>query len=144
MAGRPRKPDHLKVLHGDRKDRINDDAPLPMEGEIVPSFELSGEGQANWDRLAPDRIAQGVLTAWDADAFAQFCEALVVARRAVGAVMMSDGPPKPGSTSPVAEWQKAINVCSTLGGRFGWTPSDRAKLTTGGSKDGPSEKRLLS
>lgn len=139
--GRPAKPKHLKVLHGDQKDRINDDEPVPAEAEIAPPYPLNQKVQAVWDRLAPDRIAQGVLTAWDVDAFAQFCEALVIAQSTVRSARTKA---KPGAPSPLAEFQKAVQICSTLGGRFGWTPSDRAKLTAPGANDGPAAARLLS
>ena len=138
-GGRPAKPKHLKVLHGDRKDRINDAEPVPAEVEVVPPYKLTVKTQQVWDRLAPDRIRAGVLTAWDVDAFAQFCEAIVIAQSAVRGARSK---PKPGAPSPLAEWQKAIQVCSTLGGRFGWTPSDRAKLVVGEGKRGSSEDLL--
>jgi phage terminase small subunit len=142
-AGRPRKPDNLKILHGDRPDRINRSAPQPGEAEIVPPFELSDEAQANWDRMAPDRIRQGVLTVWDVEAFAHFCEALVAARKAVP-TDKAEGL-KPGSATPLSEYKRAIDLLAVLGGRFGWTPSDRAKLMTGGGEsDGKSADRLLS
>jgi hypothetical protein len=35
-----------------------------------------------WDRLAPGRIAVGVLTTWDVDAFIIVCEALAHYRQA--------------------------------------------------------------
>lgn len=127
--GRPKKPKHLALLHGDRKDRINQQEPTPSEDlPIAPPYELPEEVQAVWDRLAPDRITSGVLTAWDVDAFAAFCEALVLAqkgaREASGAVI-------PGAPSPMSRFKDAVSLCSTLGGRFGWTPSDRQKLIVG-------------
>ncbi len=140
--GRPRKPDHLKVLHGDRPDRINRSAPAPRDGEIEPPYPLSDEALENWNRLAPDRIRAGVLTVWDVDAFAQFCEALVTARHKIAGARVT---PKPGAASGMSEYKAAITVVSTLGARFGWTPSDRAKLTTGGGEpDAKSASRLLS
>jgi phage terminase small subunit len=124
VAGRPPKPKHLKVLHGDRKDRINELEPVPSELPVEPPYELEPEVQEVWDRLAPDRIAQGILTAWDVDAFAAFCESLVLARQgareAGGAVV-------PGAPSPMSRFKDAVGLCTTLGSRFGWTPSDRQK-----------------
>lgn len=125
-GGRPPKPTHLKVLHGDRDDRVNDAEPVPSEGEIVPPVDLTKEGREVWDRLAPDRIAKGVLTAWDVDAFAEFCESLVILRRKRRAA--SRGKAEQGKASPMNEWKLAVQVVTSLGGRFGWTPSDRAKL----------------
>lgn len=127
-AGRPPKPRHLKALHGDRKDRINEQEPVPTEGAIVPPYELRPKVQAVWDRLAPDRIRTKLLTAWDVDAFAAFCEAIVLAQQGV---LEAGAEAVPGAPSPMSRFKDAVNLCSTLGGRFGWTPSDRQKLIVG-------------
>jgi phage terminase small subunit len=130
-AGRPAKPTHLKVLHGDQPSRINRNEPQPAETEIVPPWPLTKAAQEHWDRMAPDRIAKGVLTAWDVEAFAQFCEALAIARQKMSSARQR---PKPGMASPVSEFARVMQIVSSLGGRFGWTPSDRAKLTVGEEK----------
>lgn len=127
-AGRPPKPRHLKALHGDRKDRINDREPVPGDGEIAPPYVLRPAVQEVWDRLAPDRIRLKLLTAWDVDAFAAFCEAIVLAQKGA---LEAHGEAIPGAPSPMSRFKDAINLCSTLGGRFGWTPSDRQKLIVG-------------
>lgn len=71
----PRKPTHLKILAGDREDRINCWEPLPAEAAIVPPVQLGEGAQKVWGRLAPDLINKGVLTAWDCDAFSIYCDA---------------------------------------------------------------------
>lgn len=141
MAGRPPKPTHLKVLDGDRPDRINTSEPVPAQSDVVPPFDLSDDARAVWDRIAPDRIAKGVLTPWDVDAFAEFCEALVILRDKRSSARREA---EPGAPSPMSEYKAAIAVASTLGGRFGWTPSDRAKLTTDSADDPKGAERLLS
>lgn len=142
MAGRPPKPTHLKVLHGDDKKnpkRLNRSEPVPSASTVEPPWQLSRSAQEVWDRLAPDRIDKGVLTAWDADAFAFFCEGVVIAR-----LKLADAgrEPMPGAPSPMSELKAAVSILSTLGGRFGWTPSDRTKLTIGEERRGPSEDLL--
>jgi phage terminase small subunit len=128
-AGRPRKPRHLAALHGDKPSRINNREPTPdVEAAVVPPYPLDEDVQAVWDRLAPDRIRLKVLTAWDVDAFAAFCEAIVLARQGA---REASGPAIPGAPSPMSRFKDAVNLCSTLGGRFGWTPSDRQKLIVG-------------
>ena len=139
--GRPRKPTNLKILHGDRKDRINTSEPVPAKGAVVPPFEMSEVGQQVWDRLAPDRIKRGVLTAWDADAFALFCETVAVAQSKI-APAHQPWEPKPGTASPLSELKSAIAMVSSLGSRFGWTPADRSKLVTEGERRDPSEDLL--
>lgn len=139
--GRPRKPTTLKILHGDREDRINRAEPVPGSGEVVPPFELSEGALLVWDRLAPDRIRRGVLTAWDVDAFALFCETVAVAQSKV-APAHQPWEPRPGTASPLSELRSAIAMVSSLGSRFGWTPADRAKLVTGEARRDPSEDLL--
>lgn len=105
---------------------------------------LTAEGLAVWHRLAPDRIDRGVLTPWDVDAFALFCEAVSVAHHAAAyAAEHIDDRIVPGAQSPVSRMREAVAICATLGGRFGWTPSDRAKLVIGEEKRDQKE-RLLS
>ena len=70
-----RRPTHLKVLDGTRESRINRGEPLPTdESAVVPPVQLSDEAQRVWDRLAPDMIDKGVLTSWDVDLFAVYCD----------------------------------------------------------------------
>lgn len=129
------KPTALKILHGDRPDRINDAEPVPLGLPVAPET-MSLAGRAAWDRLAPDRIAQGVLTVWDVDAFAAFCEvtaALATAHEGLG-------------VKPFREYRGLVQLAVTLGAKFGWTPSDRAKLAVGGGRKEPvgGAERLLS
>lgn len=141
-GGRPSKPTNLKLLHGDDKknrDRVNTSEPVPSSTEILPPWKLTKAAQDVWDRLAPDRIRTGVLTAWDVDAFALFCEALVITRRKLSGARRK---PEPGGSSPMSEFKTAVGIVSTLGARFGWTPADRAKLTTEEERRDPSEDLL--
>ena len=75
---RPRKPTHLALLAGDREDRINRNGPTPAAATILPPYALSENSQAVWNRLAPDLIAKNILTAWDVDMFAVFCDAVAI------------------------------------------------------------------
>jgi len=131
--GRPPKPTSLKVLHGVRESRINRREPVPG-GEVDPPEWLTSEALADWQRLAPDRLAKGVLTSWDVDAFGLFCEALVLARAEVDAHRAG------GSQTRLV---RAVGLVSSLGSRFGWTPSDRARLVMQGASEEVAA-RLLS
>ncbi|MFD7319546.1 hypothetical protein ACFV9D_00420 [Streptomyces sp. NPDC059875] len=48
------KPTALRVLHGDRKDRINTGEPQPDEGEITPPVWLSNGALEVWRILADE------------------------------------------------------------------------------------------
>lgn len=156
--GPAQKPTPLRVLHGDRKDRINDQAPVPAAEDVARPEWLPDRAAAVWDRLAPDLIAKGVLTTWDVDAFADFCAAVVINQDA----MINLDENGTSCTTPVREladgtviyalrknpaWQVARESSAlivTLGGRFGLTPSDRAQLKVGGQEKPGGAERLLS
>jgi phage terminase small subunit len=72
------KPMAVRLLHGDRPDRINLAEPQPAEGDVAAPDTLTEGAREVWDRLAPDLIARNVLTPW-VDEFVGFCDA--VARR---------------------------------------------------------------
>ncbi|MGW5519261.1 phage terminase small subunit P27 family [Nocardia africana] len=148
-SGRPGKPTHLKILEGERPDRINNSEPVPDEAEIVCPSELSERARKVWDRLAPDLIAKKVLTAWDVPMFAVFCNAVATywennelmageytARGAAGGVIKSP------------HWQimrDAAGIMTSVGSRFGLTPSDRSSLKLDAEDPkGSGAERLLS
>ncbi|MGI5443812.1 phage terminase small subunit P27 family [Streptomyces shenzhenensis] len=157
-TGRPSKPTTLKVLHGDRKDRINSDEPQPSAGEIVPPGWLGAEALEVWEEYAPDLEAKRVLTAWDVEAFANWCDAAARRRDAArhveeeGAVVESPVFNKNGDISGYRRgknpWLMALDAADAqaraYGARFGLTPSDRAGLKIPNEGNGKGAERLLS
>lgn len=146
--GRPAKPTSLKVLHGDREDRINRDEPTPGGDAAMPEW-LDGVGAEVWEQLAPDLIRQGVLTAWDAEAFAMACDQVRIYREARAQVelegMTAEGAKGGQVKHPLLQVQRdALASFATLAGRFGLTPADRSKLSIGGDDDAKGAERLLS
>lgn len=146
--GRPAKPTKLSVLHGDRKDRINDAEPIPSGGDILPPEGLSDAAVMVWERLAPDLQRTGVLTPWDADEFAVVCDAVARHRRA-SEVLDEEGETghnrfEERVVSPwFRVWTDTASVLAKFGGRFGLSPSDRAQLKVGDAKSqGPKEDLL--
>lgn len=148
--GRPSKPTRLKVLDGDRPDRINRREPMPAEVDVRPPVELDDDAAEVWSRLAPDLIAKRVLTAWDTEAFAAYCLA-VAAHRSAWRELQSGGLVVRGQRggevkSPYWQvWRDSLDAMIRLGARFGLTPADRAALSIGGDDgDAPGAERLLS
>ncbi|WP_282703235.1 phage terminase small subunit P27 family [Streptomyces sp. CC219B] len=152
------KPTQLRVLHGDRKDRINTDEPTPSADEVAPPTWLSDEAREVWDEYAPDLEAKRVLTAWDVEAFAAWCDAVARRRDAArhveeeGAVVESPVFNKNGDITGHRRgknpWLLALDAADaqvrTYGARFGLTPSDRASLKIPNEGDGLGAERLLS
>lgn len=148
--GPAKTPTNLAVLRGERKDRVNTDEPKPSMLEIGPPDWLSGEARDEWWLLAPDLKNKGVLTAWDVEAFAAWCDAVVRRRSAVehlraqGEVIelpvYNKNGDMTGSRMAKNPWTFVLNEADAqmqkYAARFGLTPSDRASLSIGkGSAD---------
>ncbi|CAM5626938.1 phage terminase small subunit P27 family [Streptomyces microflavus] len=152
------KPTQLRVLHGDRKDRVNSDEPQPSELEIEPPEWLSEDAVQVWEQLAEDLIVKGVLTAWDTEAYANWCDAVVRRRDAAehiadeGAVIEMPVFNKNGDISGHRQgknpWLLALDAADAqvqrYGARFGLTPSDRSQLKIPQAKQPGGAERLLS
>ena len=155
-TGRPKKPTSLKVLHGDRKDRINDREPKPASLEVAPPEWLSDEAVEVWHRLAADLERTGVLTAWDVEAYALWCDAVVRRRHAVlelrktGEVVelpvFNKNGEQTGYRLAKSPWTLVLNEADAqfqkYAARFGLTPSDRADLSIGEARRDPTEDLL--
>ena len=152
------KPTALRVLHGDRADRVNAAEPRPADLDIEPPDWLSPEAVEVWDRLAGDLTTKGVLTAWDTEAYACWCDA-VVRRRKAAAVLAEDGEvielpvynkngELAGHRLAKSPWTLVLREADAqvqrYGARFGLTPSDRSQLSIGGDDNGMGAERLLS
>ncbi len=152
------KPTQLRVLHGDRKDRINTDEPQPDTGEVLPPDWPSDAALEIWEQLAGDLEAKRVLTPWDTEAFAAWCDAVARRRDAArhveeeGAVVempvFNKNGDLVGHRRGKNPWLMALDAADAqvqrYGARFGLTPSDRAQLKIGGEGDGQGAERLLS
>jgi P27 family predicted phage terminase small subunit len=107
----------------------------------VPAVELSEQAQTVWDRLAPDLIEKHVLTSWDVDLFAAFCNATAMYYRAVeemnGEPLEVTGSRNQPAVHPAFRvMEKAEAMMRATGQRFGLTPGDRANLKV--DDNGPS------
>ncbi|TWP47422.1 phage terminase small subunit P27 family [Lentzea tibetensis] len=126
------KPTSLRILHGDRPDRINAGEPVPPTGTIEPPDWLSDDARAVWDRLAPGLIARKVLTVWDADAFVVLCQALARYKQATallnGSHLLVQGAGGLVKNPVLGIQAEAERTFLTYAARFGMTPSDRQSV----------------
>lgn len=144
------KPTALRVLHGDREDRINRNEPQPAAKEVDCPDWLPPLAVEIWERLGPDLAAKGVLTFWDVDLFARFCW-LTAQNRELMAIVEAEGLIVNGDKgvrvkNPAMQLVRDTTAqMVSIGARFGLTPSDRSQLSLGteeGNADGA--ERLLS
>lgn len=156
--GRPRKPASLALVSGSRKDRINNLAPIPAELPVEPPEWLRVDAVKVWDHLASDLIAAGVLTGWDVQAFAEWCDAVATIAEAAQH-LATDGylierpvfdrnGKQTGNRTVPNEWlfiqRAALDTSAKRAARFGLTPAERAALSIpGGDQSGANPDRFL-
>lgn len=76
----PKNPD-LRVLHGDRRDRLPD-SPVPSEREVLPPSGMSRDALAVWEDVVPELVRMGVVAAIHAPALRVFCDAVAIHAKA--------------------------------------------------------------
>lgn len=148
--GPARKPTQLALLHGDRKDRVNLDAPAAPEGVAEPPPDLSVEVAAVWVYTVAQLEVMGLASPADRDALVCYCEAVVTHRRAsvalaqTGIVVRTKRGDVP-IRNPLLQVQRdAAALVRVFAREFGLTPSARSDLSSGGGqRDGLGAERLL-
>lgn len=140
-GGRPRKPDALKKLEGDRPDRINRNAPKPPAdvGPIPDQIADDPIAARCWARLVRLFNASKVLASTDADQLAIYCSVFSTWIRAREEVE-EKGLMVPGQSGWKANPMLAVvRACETQMGRilgqFGMTPASRSALNMGADDD---------
>ncbi|MGC4050646.1 MAG: phage terminase small subunit P27 family [Paludibaculum sp.] len=135
--GRTPEPTELKLIKGTRDDRVNDQEPKPAAGGVTPP-PLTPRARTVWKRLAPDLAAKKVLDRWNVDLFAQYCEAVVVARDAAkdiarrGVLVKGGGEHPTMVKNPAVQVQRdAIATMTTVGAQFGIGAAARSRIVTG-------------
>lgn len=130
------KPTELRLLHGDKADRINRNAPKPPPKPPTMPKHLSSEARKVWRYYAKDLHARGLLSKFDRDAFATFCEAVVAreeAGRLLRASMLVTGYRNEIRKNPAFQlWRDSAMVMRAFAQEFGLTPSSRSSLNLEG------------
>ena len=134
MRGRKPTPTHLKLLQGTfRPDRAQSNEPQPA-AELPPAPDyLNAVASREWDRLAPQLYAAGLLTSFDLMALEALCKAYARWRKAEeqvdveGEVIQS--PRGPVRNPWVLIQSKAYEQMTKMLIEFGFTPSARSRVT---------------
>ncbi|KWT61841.1 hypothetical protein ADL21_11185 [Streptomyces albus subsp. albus] len=145
------KPTALRVLHGDRPDRINTHEPRPATGLPACPDDAADDVREVWDYTLTQLAVMGTATPADRDALRAYCEAVVTHRKASTLLARSGvliRSAKGGALirNPVVQVQR--DAAATLRGfaqEFGLTPSARSEIRMAReSADDRSPERLLS
>lgn len=143
------KPTNVRLLHGDRKDRINTAEPVAPEG--LPSCPVDTPAvRAVWDYTVDVLSRMSLATPADRDALLAFCEAVVMHRRA-SQKLAAEEIVVPGLhggmvRNPLVQIQRdQAMLIRVLGQQFGLTPSARSSIVVGGgaADGGAGAGRLL-
>lgn len=147
------KPRNLKVVEGQRKDRVPDNEPTPPDAEPeLDDPNVADEVRAVWDRTLAEIKAMGLAFRADQDSLRCYCEAVVQHRRA-SAVLARTGVLVKGQSdrggwvrNPALQIQRdAAMQIKVFAHEFGLTPSARTQLGIDSEKGGPAgAERLLS
>lgn len=139
-------PMHLKLLKGTQESRVNRDEPTPTEATVQAPAEMTENARKIWDELAKDLIDKGCLTLWDVYTFEAFCEAVAQYRECRTLLQQETAYGKyidKGAAGGVIKspyhqmMRDCVETMAKIGGRFGFTPGDRANLTIGLNDNGP-------
>lgn len=127
------KPTALKLLQGNAGKRaLPKNEPKPPVGADRPAH-LTREARAVWDEIAPQLTKLRVLTEVDAVALAHLCNLEANRRELVKLKDTLRGKDDLGVRLKVMSEERKLapQIVAALG-RFGMTPSDRAKVSTAG------------
>lgn len=125
--GRPAPPRSLRLLRG---DKVGDREPVPTAA-AQPDPLWSPGAREVWDRIGPDMVARGVLTAWDMPLFTELIEGLVLARlyRArMSRELTGEVELRPGEVAAVYSYRALMVLVNTAASQFGLNPAARSRL----------------
>lgn len=126
-------PSHLRIVRGDRKDRINTSEPKPKRAKPKCPTWLSKQAKAVWRRTATQLDAMGLLFEADQDILAAYAVAVVTYQEATKLVeqegILIEGRRDGMVTNPAVRVQRdQATLIRMLASEMGLTPSSRTRL----------------
>lgn len=148
-AGRKPKPSNIHKLHGNPGRRAPNKAePKPDVVVPEPPDHLSENAVLEWNRVAPELEALGLISAIDRTAFAAYCQSYarwISAEEKLakyGEVVKSpSGYPMQSPYISIAN--TALKFVRDFATEFGMTPSSRSRVQANPKKPGGKLARLL-
>lgn len=130
--GRPRKPKNIKELRGtiDKRWASEKEPKFPMIIDKQAPEMLTPGAKAIWDQVAPELVELGMIQTVDIMQLASYCSLMDIYHRALDDVNSLGWESDTGKrTSPSAiVLFKAHEAAMKVASKFGFTPSDRARL----------------
>ena len=139
MAGRKRKPDHLKVVSGTAQPcRMNDDAPKGLDGALVAPEWLSKRAAELFNQLASIIGEMGIDSVSDVSMLAmlssrleeiEICTATIEDLGRTYSTVSQTGAVMYRSRPEVAQRNEALRHAQSLLVEFGLSPAARSKVS---------------
>jgi P27 family predicted phage terminase small subunit len=134
-GGRTPKPTALRIVHGDRKDRINLREPLPESGPMVPPDGITEEVREIWEYTVRHLAVMGLALPSDRDCLRGYCEAVVSHAKACKILAHSSilikGIHGNMVRNPALQIQRdAARNMLRFAQEFGLTPAARSRIET--------------
>jgi P27 family predicted phage terminase small subunit len=143
------KPTQLRVLHGDRKDRINTSAPVAAEGVPECPEDVSEAVREVWEYTLGQLIGMGIASPADRDALLCYCEAVVTHRQASAILARSNILIRRADSdtlmrNPALVVQRdAASQIAKFAQHFGLSPSARSEIHKPKGNAGAGAERFL-
>jgi P27 family predicted phage terminase small subunit len=127
-------PTHLKIVRGERKDRINTNEPKPIKAEPKCPTWISKDARKVWKRTTDQLRGMGILYEADIDLIVAYCNSVVNYQKATEIVdqqgVLVEGRRDGAVTNPAVRVQRdAATLIRMLASELGLTPSSRSRLT---------------
>lgn len=129
-------PTHLRMLRGDRPDRINLNEPKVRDGDLACPPDLDGEAREIWEYTTFHMKHMGIEKPMDLDSLRCYVEAVLMHRQASRQIR-EEGLIVPGERgrpmrNPLICVQRdAATTIRHLAHEFGFTPSGRSGIRVG-------------
>ncbi len=131
------KPTALRLIDGDREDRVNRNEPVPRSGEMIPPDDLPADVRQVWDYTVAELEHMGVDAPADRDSLVCYCWAVRNHRHAsrvlVESSILVKGQHGTWVRNPaIIEQGKAAAIIRAFAQEFGLTPSARSRIENRG------------
>lgn len=144
-------PTGLRLVRGDRKDRVNTDEPQPREGLPQCPIDAAPDVHEIWDYTIEQLEHMRIVTLADRDALYAYCEAVALHRLTSQQIaregFLIEGLHGGAVKHPAAQIQRdAATMMRAFAQEFGLTPSARStiKMHVNDSGQEKGAARLLS
>lgn len=147
--GRTPKPTKLKVLQGDREDRINRNEPEFSSELPPPPSYLTAEAKQVWQMVVAELGRFGLIQTPDAVSLEAYCQEVVTFRRASRdvnkrGVMVTGYRGSKVKNPSISVMHSAADRIRQFAREFGMTPASRSGLAVGEVKRDEGKKYLSS